>query len=106
MNKLITVVMIIALSFNASASEQCTDEQDQIIAMQEKSLNQGTVRRNSIMAYVRLTVGSSAIVYGVVNSATGIGFLGFVVFLGGALDIYINTENDELIEELTKKLCT
>jgi len=106
MNKLIITVIILVLSFNASASEQCTDEQEQIIAMQERSLNQGTVRRSSILAYVRITVGSSAIAYAVVNSAPGIGFFGLVVFLGGALDIYINTENDELIEELTEKLCT
>jgi hypothetical protein len=106
MKKLITAILAIAISFNVLANEQCTDEQNQIIAMQERSLNQGTIRNSSVLAYVRITAGSSAMIYAVVNSATGIGLLGFVIFLGGSLDIYINSENDEEIEKLTKNLCT
>ena len=106
MKKLITAVLLTtALSSNVLASEQCSDEDKKIVAMQEKSLYHGGGRTSSIMAYARITIGSTGMIYGVINSATGIGLLSFVVFLGGALDIYINSENDEIIEKLTKSLC-
>jgi len=106
MNKLITTLIITLLSFNAAASEQCGDEELRIIAMQEKSLNQGTERRSTLMAYARLTIGSTGIIYGLVNSATGVGLLSFVIFVGGSLDIYINSKNDEELDKLEKRLCT
>lgn len=105
MKKLITALLLTALTFDALANEQCGEEEKNIIAMQEKSLHHGSVRTNSIMAYTRITIGSTGMIYAVVNSVTGIGLLSFVVFLGGALDIYINDENDEIIEKLTEKLC-
>jgi len=106
MNKLITALIIIALSFNASASEQCGAEAKSIIDMQEKSLNHGTVRRSSVMAYARLSIGSTGIIYALVNSATGVGLLSFVIFVGGSLDIYINSKHDEELDKLKKRLCT
>jgi len=106
MKKLITVVILIALSFNTSASEQCSEEDKEIIEMQERSLNGGTVRRSTLMAYARLTVGSSGIIYALVNSATGIGLLSAVIFVGGSLDIYINSQNDEELDKLEERLCT
>ena len=107
MKKLITAVLLtITLSFNVLASEQCGDEDKKIIAMQERNLYHGGGRTSSIMAYARITIGSTGMIYGVINSATGIGLLSFVVFLGGALDIYINSENDEIIEKLTNSLCS
>lgn len=105
MKILLIALLTIAISFNVSANGECGEEEKNIIAMQEKSLHHGGVRTSSIMAYTRITIGSAGMVYAVVNSATGIGLLGFVVFLGGALDIYINGENDEVIDKLTKKLC-
>ncbi|KGJ93873.1 hypothetical protein [Colwellia psychrerythraea] len=107
MTKLITAVLLTtALSFNVLANEQCGEEDKNIIAMQERNLHHGALKTSSFLAYTRITVGSAGMVYAVVNSATGIGLLSFVVFLGGALDIYINSENDEVIEKLTEKLCT
>ena len=106
MKKLITTVLLTtALSFNVLASEKCGDEEIQIIAMQEKSLYYGGEKTSYVLAYTRVTIGSAGMLYAVVNSASGIAFFGFVVFLGGALDIYINSENDEKIEKLTEKLC-
>ena len=107
MNILITAVLLLtAISFTASANKQCGEEEKKIIEMQERSLNQGTVRRSSLMAYARIAVGSSGIIYAVVNSATGIGLLSFVIFIGGSLDIYINSETDESLDKLKEKLCT
>ncbi len=106
MNKLITAVIIIfSLSFTATASEQCGEEEKRIIEMQERILNHGTVRRSSTMAYARITVGSTGIIYALVNSATGVGFFSFVIFLGGSLDIYINSKNDEQVDKLKERLC-
>jgi len=106
MNKLITAVLIAFLSFNAVAIDQCGEEEKRIIAMHEKSLNQGTQRRSTLMAYTRITIGSTGMIYGLVNSATGIGLLSFVIFLGGSLDIYINGKNDEELDKLEERLCT
>jgi len=106
MNTIITAVLFaILFSFNVSANEQCDDEEKKIITMIEKNLYQGGARRSSAIAYIRITVGSSAMIYAVVNSATGIGLLGFVVFIGGALDVYINSSNDEKIEQSIKRIC-
>ncbi|WP_019028134.1 hypothetical protein [Colwellia piezophila] len=105
--KLITSVLLTTvLSFNVLANESCDNEASKIIAMQEKSLYYGGERTNDVLAYTRVTLGSAGMIYGVISSATGIGFFGFVVFLGGALDIYLNGENDEIIEKLTKNLCS
>jgi len=106
MNKLITALIIIALSFNASASEQCSEESKNIIRMQEKSLNYGTARGSSAMAYARTTIGTTGVVYALVNSATGLGFFSFVIFIAGSMDIYINSKNDEQLDKLKERLCT
>jgi len=106
MNKLITALIITLLSFNAAASEQCGEEEQRIIAMQERNLNHGTERRSTFMAYARVTIGSTGIIYGLVNSATGVGLLSFVMFVGGSLDIYINSKNDEELDKLGERLCT
>jgi len=106
MNKLITALIITLLSFNTAASEQCGEEERRIIKMQERSLNQGTERRSTLMAYARVTIGSTGIIYGLINSATGVGLLSFVVFVGGSLDIYINSKNDEQLDKLEERLCT
>lgn len=105
-NKLIIAVIITFLSFNATASEQCGEEEKKIIAMQERSLNQGTERRSTFMAYARVTMGSTGIIYGLINSATGVGLLSFVIFIGGSLDIYINSKNDKELDKLEERLCT
>jgi hypothetical protein len=106
MKKLIIIVLLTtALSFNVLANEKCGDEDLQIIAMQEKSLYYGGERTSSILAYTRASIGSGGLVYAAVNSTPGVAFFSFVVFLGGALDIYINSGNDEIIEQLTEKLC-
>ena len=106
MKKLITTVLLTtALSFNVLANEKCGDEETKIIAMQEKSLYYGGEKTSYFLAYTRVTIGSGGLIYAAVNSASGIAFFSFVVFLGGALDIYINSENDEIIEQLTEKLC-
>jgi len=104
--KLITAIILIVFSFNTSASGQCNEEAREIIKMQEKSLNHGTVARSTTMAYVRVTIGSSGIIYAIVNSATGIGLLSALIFVGGSLDIYLNSKNDKVLDKLEKRLCT
>jgi len=44
-------------------------------------------------------------VYALVNSATGIGLLSAVIFVGGSLDIYINSKNDKELDNLEERLC-
>lgn len=106
MKKLITTILLtVVLSFNVLANEVCDDEEIQIIAMQEKSLYYGGEKTSYLLAYTRVTIGSAGLIYAAVNSTPGIAFFSFVVFLGGALDIYINSENDKKIEQLTEKLC-
>jgi hypothetical protein len=104
-NKLMIAIILVGLSFNTSAIEQCGEEERKIIEMQERSLNQGTVRRSSIMAYARVTIGSTGMIYALVNSATGIGLLSAVIFVGGTLDIYINGKNDNELDKLEERLC-
>jgi hypothetical protein len=105
-NKLITAVILIILPFNTIASGQCDEEAREIIKMQEKSLNHGTVGRSTTMAYVRITVGASGIIYALVNSATGIGLLSALVLVGGSLDIYLNSKNAKVLDKLEERLCT
>lgn len=106
MRRLITTVLLTtALSFNVLASQECNDEEIEILKMQEKNLYFGGERTSSLLAYTRATIGSGGLVYAAVNSASGIAFFSFVVFLGGALDIYINSENDAKMIQLTERLC-
>ncbi len=106
MNKLITAIIVITLSFNAIASKKCGKEEREIIEMQERSLNHGTVRGSSTLAYARITIGSTGIIYAVVNTVSGLGALSFVLFLSGSLDIYINSKNDERLDKLKERLCS
>lgn len=105
MNKLVIAIILIALSFNTLASEQCGVEEERTIKMLEKNLNQGTVSRSSTMAYARITVGTAGMIYGLLNTATAVGLLSAVIFIGGSMDIYINRENDKKIDELEERLC-
>ncbi len=106
MKKLLTIVLLTtSLSFNVLANEECGYEENQIIAMQEKSLYYGGEKTSYILAYTRVTLGTAGMIYAAVNPTPGIAFFSFVVFLGGALDIYINSGNDAIIEKLIEKLC-